>query len=339
MINSVAQKYINSITEISQRIKPLVVITTITYNHEPYIRDALEGFVMQKTSFPFVAIVHDDCSTDGTASILREYAEKYPDIILPIFENENQYSKHDGSLSDIIIAARESTGAKYIALCEGDDYWIDPLKLQKQVDFLESHPDYGMCYTNFNIKNEIKNTYTKDLFDNCKEIFQKEFNSPEEFILKKKYVCPPSWIFKRELLPTDLISSLDGTFVMFTHFLCNTKIKYIPITTAVYRILSESASHSKSHEKILKRTKNLFETQIALIKKYNLDVSIIPKCEISYYRENLYYFIICNLKNEVERANQLIKRPNFKVSIYMLFYRLHAKSLLKFIHELKPTKF
>lgn len=317
--------------------RPLVSICSITYNHAPYIRECLDGFLMQKTDFPYEIIINDDCSTDGTTEIIKEYAEKYPDIIHPIFHDENQYQKGvRGMFQHFVIPHAKG---KYIALCEGDDYWIDPLKLQKQVDFLESHPDYGMCYTNFNIKNEIKNTYTKDLFDNCKEIFQKEFKSPEEFILKKKYVCPPSWIFKRELLPTDLISSLDGTFVMFTHFLCNTKIKYIPITTAVYRILSESASHSKSHEKILKRTKNLFETQIALIKKYNLDVSIIPKCEISYYRENLYYFIICNLKNEVERANQLIKRPDFMVSIYMLFYRLHAKSLLKFIHELKPTKF
>ena len=73
--------------------KPLVAIQCITYNHEPYIRDALEGFVMQKTDFPFVAIVHDDASTDKTADIIREYAEKYPDIIKPIFETENQYSK------------------------------------------------------------------------------------------------------------------------------------------------------------------------------------------------------------------------------------------------------
>lgn len=319
--------------------KPLVAIRCITYNHEPYIREALEGFVMQKTNFPFVAIVHDDASTDGTAAIIREYAEKYPDIIKPIYETENQYSKKDGSLSRIMNRACAETGAKYIALCEGDDYWIDPLKLQKQVDFLESYPDYGMCYTNFNIKNEIKKIYTKDLFDNRKDIFQKEFKSPEEFILKKKYVCPPSWVFRAELQPTDLVLSLDGSFVMFTHFLCSTKVKYLPITTAVYRILSESASHSNSQEKILKRTKNLFETQIALIKKYNIDDSMISKCEISYYRENLYRFIICDMKDEIETANRLIKKNNLVVYIYMFLYRIHAKSLLKYIYSLKPTKF
>lgn len=131
-------------------IKPLVSIRCITYNHELYIRDALEGFVMQKTKFPFVAIVHDDASTDGTANIIREYADKYPDIIKPIFESENQYSKKDGTLTSIMDKACEATGAKYVAMCEGDDYWTDPLKLQKQVDFLESHPYYSMCFHNVN---------------------------------------------------------------------------------------------------------------------------------------------------------------------------------------------
>lgn len=121
---------------------PLVTIRCITYNHEPYIRQCLEGFVMQKTNFPFEAIVHDDASTDGTAAIIREYAEKYPDIIKPIYETENQYSKHDGSLRKIMDAHMRG---KYIAICEGDDYWIDPLKLQKQVDLLENNPSVSLC--------------------------------------------------------------------------------------------------------------------------------------------------------------------------------------------------
>lgn len=122
---------------------PLVSIRCITYNHEKYIRDALEGFVMQKTNFKFEAIVHDDASTDNTAAIIREYAEKYPDIIKPIFETENQYSKHDGSLTRIVNTACKG---KYIAYCEGDDYWTDPNKLQKQVDLMESNPNCTLCY-------------------------------------------------------------------------------------------------------------------------------------------------------------------------------------------------
>lgn len=121
----------------------MVTIRCLAYNHEPYIRQCLDGFVMQKTNFRFEAIVHDDASTDGTAAIIKEYAEKYPDIIKPIFETENQYSKRDGSIRRIM---NEHTHGKYVALCEGDDYWIDPLKLQKQFDFLERNPSHCMVF-------------------------------------------------------------------------------------------------------------------------------------------------------------------------------------------------
>ena len=112
------------------------------YNHENYIRSALEGFVMQQTTFPFEVLIHDDASSDRTAEIIREYEQKYPEIIKPIYETENQYSKHDGSLPRIQYGRAKG---KYVALCEGDDYWTDPLKLQKQYDALESHPETDIC--------------------------------------------------------------------------------------------------------------------------------------------------------------------------------------------------
>ena len=146
--------------EINKEEQPLMVtIRCITYNHEPYIRQCLEGFIMQKTNFRFEAIVHDDASTDETANIIREYAEKYPDIIKPIFETENQYSKLDGSIQRIM---SEHIHGKYVAMCEGDDYWIDPLKLQKQVDFLESN-----AFVFYQQKNDVclfnKTSYSGEL--------------------------------------------------------------------------------------------------------------------------------------------------------------------------------
>lgn len=129
----------------------MVTIRCTTYNHEPYIRQCLEGFVMQKTNFRFEAIVHDDASTDGTAAIVKEYAEKYPDIIKPVFETENQYSKHDGSLERIM---DEHTHGKYVAFCEGDDYWTNPLKLQKQFDRLEKHSECSICFCKVNTINK-----------------------------------------------------------------------------------------------------------------------------------------------------------------------------------------
>jgi len=123
---------------------PIVSIACITFNHSKYIRDAIEGFLMQKTTFAFEILIHDDCSTDGTDEIIKEYEQKYPDIILPYFQTENQYSKGVRGLSTRYNFPRAK--GKYIALCDGDDYWTDPYKLQKQVDFLESHPDYVMTY-------------------------------------------------------------------------------------------------------------------------------------------------------------------------------------------------
>lgn len=152
----VAQKQIEFIRQKCQHRKPLVVISCMAYNHELYLCDALEGFVMQQTDFPFIAVVHDDASTDDTARVICQYAERYPDIIFPIYEKVNQHSKRNGSLRRILQAAREATGARYVALCEGDDYWTDPNKLQKQVDFLESHPDYSLCFANARLHYEDK---------------------------------------------------------------------------------------------------------------------------------------------------------------------------------------
>ncbi len=126
---------------------PVVSICCATYNHVHFIRQCLDGFVMQKTDFPFEVLIHDDASTDGTQDIIREYEAKYPDIIKPIYQKENQYSK--GVRVSLVYNYSRVRG-KYVALCEGDDYWTDPYKLQKQVDFLENHPDYVMCSHQFN---------------------------------------------------------------------------------------------------------------------------------------------------------------------------------------------
>lgn len=131
--------------------RPLVAIHCLVYNHESYLHDCLEGFVMQQTNFPFVAIIHDDASVDGSAAIIREYEEKYSHIFKPIYETENQYSKRDGSLERIMNEAIETTGAKYVAMCEGDDYWTNPLKLQKQVDILEADESLMLCCTNCSV--------------------------------------------------------------------------------------------------------------------------------------------------------------------------------------------
>lgn len=122
-----------------------VSVYMLVYNHEKYLRDALESVVNQQTDFAFELLVHDDASTDNSPQILREYAEKYPHIVKPIYQTENQYSKQIKILQTHVLP--RMTG-EYVAICEGDDYWTDPKKLQMQVDFLDAHPEYSACVHN-----------------------------------------------------------------------------------------------------------------------------------------------------------------------------------------------
>lgn len=120
--------------------KPRLSINCITYNQEKFIRQTLDGFLMQKTNFPFVIYISDDASTDKTPEIIKEYAEKYPDIVKPLLRQVNVGGPRN------YLENLQRADCEYFANCEGDDYWTDPLKLQKQVDFLDAHPDYSVCF-------------------------------------------------------------------------------------------------------------------------------------------------------------------------------------------------
>jgi len=128
----------------------MVSILCTAYNHQNFIEDAMKGFIMQKTDFKYEALVHDDASTDKTAEIIIEYSKKYPEIIKPIIQKENQYSKGDRIYSTFLYPLAKG---KYIAICEGDDLWTDEYKLQKQIDFLREHPECSMCYHAASIHN------------------------------------------------------------------------------------------------------------------------------------------------------------------------------------------
>lgn len=146
---------------------PIVSICCITYNHAPFIRKALEGFLMQepptgvsKDEPWYEILIHDDCSTDGTTEIIKEYAAKYPDKIFPLYETENQYKRLGAARIDVYNYSR--VRGEYVAYCEGDDYWTDKKKLQKQVDFMESHPDYSICWHRVQLWYRDTNTIEDD---------------------------------------------------------------------------------------------------------------------------------------------------------------------------------
>lgn len=215
----------------------LLCINCMAYNHETYIRKCLEGFVMQKTNFKFVAIVHDDASNDKTAEIIREYETKFPEIIRPIFERENQYSKHDGSLDTIMNAAIDFTQAKYVALCDGDDYWTDPYKLQKQVDFLEGHENYSLCCHRYRIYNELSREWELDyvagLFEEKPEGFS--------FTAKDNFYCwitkTMSLVYRRSNLPQGISKKYQYyRDVHISYHLLQSGLGYcMPDCMAVYR--------------------------------------------------------------------------------------------------------
>lgn len=142
--------------------KPLVAIDCLVYNHAPYLRDCFEGFVRQKTRSPFVVVVHDDASTDESATIISEYVARYPHLFIPIYETENRYARPDRLLGRIMDAAIDATEAKYVAMCEGDDYWTEPEKLQRQVDFMEVHEAYSLCCHRYRIYNQDADTWEED---------------------------------------------------------------------------------------------------------------------------------------------------------------------------------
>lgn len=247
--------------------KPLVVIRCITYNHEPYIRDALEGFVTQKTNFPFIAIVHDDASTDGTAAIIREYAEKYPDIIKSIFETENQYSKNDGSLIKIMYDACKATGAKYIAFCEGDDYWKDPLKLQKQVDYLKHHDECSACITKCVTYNES----TKKFLN----ILGSDYQSLKDLLWRDFQFSTASLVVRSSLYYQYIIDIkpqtrgwLMGDKPLLLYMGAKGRVKTLKDCTVVYRILENSASHSSNIKLQLKRARNTIDIYHFFAQKY-----------------------------------------------------------------------
>ena len=215
-------------------IKPLVSIRCLVYNHEPYLRQCLDGFVMQKTNFAFEAIVHDDASTDNSAAIIREYAEKYPDIIKPIYETENQYSKKDGSLRRIMNEAIHPD-AQYIAFCEGDDYWTDPLKLQKQVDFMTLHTECSLTYHACENKFEYSENKNRKLFgDNVLDAYS-------SIDILENYFHTATILVKREVLFSELYNRvmksgcISGDTLLYLVASRMGKIKGINKKMSVYR--------------------------------------------------------------------------------------------------------
>lgn len=192
----------------NKNVEPLVSICCLAFNHERYIKQSIEGFLMQQTNFNFEILIHEDCSKDKTADIIREYVAKYPDIIKPIYQIENQYSKGVNVNSKIQFPRAKGN---YIAMCEGDDYWTDPLKLQKQVDFMEENKDISLCFHNSEV---VFETSTNKEDRGLKIVTENRAFGAHE-ILKQWVIPTASVLFRKDLLNRRYYDIADNKKFMY----------------------------------------------------------------------------------------------------------------------------
>ncbi len=250
---------------------PMVSVWMITYNHEPYIAQAIEGVLMQKTNFQFELIIGEDCSTDNTAAIIKEYEANYPKIIKARYNNSNM-----GMITNMVKTLEECNG-KYIAMCEGDDYWTDPLKLQKQVDFLESNSDCSICFHNALIVADgkfIRQTNLKQkTLSNQAELALGNFIATTTVLFVNRIKSYPEWLIQLPAgdYPLHLLNANHG------------QIGFINECMACYRVhINGVWSNKNKHDEIINTVECLLFELVGKINQkvdQSLLVQIINKLE------------------------------------------------------------
>lgn len=278
--------------------KILVSVVCTAYNHEKYIRDCIEGFLMQKTDFSYEVLINEDASTDSTAEIIKEYEEQFPDIIKPIYQKENQYSKKVGLWRTILFPRAKG---KYIAICEGDDYWTDPLKLQRQVDFLESNPDFSLCFHNAWVV--FQNSGHKVLF---KDLRSGEYTG--EDILKEWTVPTASVVFRKDQFDKRHLSNprfLFSDIILFLTLAESGKLMAFSQPMSAYRRHEGGISFGRNN---VKRLKLIIQHHKEIGKAFSRKYRTVEKKNIG----NAYF----QLSNEYLRRNDIKCFPTFFSALY-----------------------
>lgn len=288
----------------------------ITYNHEKYIKQAVESILMQKCNFDYEIIIGDDFSQDNTATIIQEFYSKYPNKIIPILRKKNIGMMHN--FVDVLQKAK----GKYIALCEGDDYWTDPYKLQKQVDFLEANPDYVISYTDYSQTVEGSGIFTER-----KNLYHKETLGIED-LLEHNYVSTLTCVFRNNLFkefPKEFYNLKIGDWPLHMLNAKHGKIKYHKgWITGVYRV-HDGGIWSGQH----KITKYLAYAEVyeffrkILDKKYHKKIKLKI---IDYYYSAASAYL--EQKNKKE-ANSVIKKLKKESSAFNLkYFKIKLKYLI-----------
>lgn len=309
-----------------------VTVYCIVYNHEKYLRDALDGFIMQKTNFKFEVLVHDDASTDNSAGIIHEYELKYPDIIKPIYQKENIYSRGVNRTFEYMLP---KTRGKYIAWCEGDDYWTSPDKLQKQYDYMEQHPECSLVAheaLTFNCHTGKTKKYTVHDFsklENC------ELSTAE--IIDNHLLFPTASMFYRKeyyIKNEEFLKTVKGfDYVMKILLSSEGIVHIIPECMSVYRFQTEGSwtyDVSISNEKFLKHTQLAIENleKINAYTNYKYDAEIKKNSVKRMYQAYINAFNFKELKKEPYLS--IYKKLSVKKRIF-----LHIRKYFPFLYKLK----
>lgn len=250
----------------------VVSICCQTYNHVNYIEECLNGFLMQKTNFKFEILLRDDASTDGTTEVVKEYSTKYPDIIRPLIYEENQFVKGVSPFMDNVKRAK----GEYIAICEGDDYWTDPYKLQKQVDFLERNERFRFCGSG----NEF---LTDQVLTPNKKTIIGQVNLMNAL---SGFVCHTStfMFYRSDILDFYMVKELAGDVQILCHVLSKSDGYVFPESMSVYRI-NHKGIHSALN--ITEQTYYLLITQLWKMRKFPVYLDI-QRLNVMKYVKKLY---------------------------------------------------
>ena len=275
----------------------VVTVGVLSYNHEKWLRQCLESICTQETVFEYKVLIHEDCSTDGSAAIVREFAEKYPDKIETIIQQENQYSKGINIVQKYVIP---SIKTKYFAICEGDDYWCDKKKLQTQVDYLEKHPECNLTFHNANVVDTngsfIKTFYPRKMF-NDKKLFAK-LEKPEgtdisvEELIRLDFTPTASLVGRTEKLYRllDFSTSLDLLVrLVTTHDGC---AHYFNKIMSAYRTGNPSSASGSIRTSAESLKKNFYDRHVGLLKEFDKFTEGRYHDEIAHQikRKKLIYF-------------------------------------------------
>lgn len=303
---------------------PVVSIICITFNHELYIEDAIRGFLIQRTRFPFEIIIHDDASVDETSAIVKFYSSKYPRIIKTIFQKENQYSKG----KYITLLALSKAKGKYFAICEGDDFWVNSDKLEEQTNCLAKDSSLGAVFTDTNILYQDTKKFL-NAHDATRKKIPKTGDVKKTLIISNPYkTC--SAMFKKEAIldweqHLNFLKPKMGDYVLWLTIAENYNIGYISSPMATYRILSNSASHFDDEKKSIDYRKNAYKISCYFNKRYG---SIVPPGHIkdNYSYSLLVYYLKLRKWNSALKSIRCNR--NFIISSFSLFN-------VKFIEVLK----